>query len=179
MTEWIRFSRDNQPGFGVIENEQVASYKGDMFDVHEPDGEVFSLCDVTLECPLPSSVLTLGIWNNFDAVREKQNFPQSHHPWYFIKPPTCLLGLGRAVHHPQSYTDPVIYEAELAIVIGARASHVPSRRLRNIFLVIPPSTMSPRLRSFEKREVTNNGVEPRDLILLARAGLRLGPHLYQ
>ena len=102
MTEWIRFSRDNQLGFGVIEDEQVVSYKGDMFDLHEPDGEVFSLCDVTLECPVPSSALTLGIWNNFDAVREKQNLPQPQHPWYFIKPPTCLLGPGRAVPHPQS-----------------------------------------------------------------------------
>ena len=72
MTEWIRFSRDNQLGFGVIEDEQVVSYKGDMFDLHEPDGEVFSLCDVTLECPVPSSALTMGIWNNFDAVRENK-----------------------------------------------------------------------------------------------------------
>ena len=124
MTEWIRFSRDDQFGFGVIEDEQVVSYEGDMFDLHEPDGEVFSLCDVTLECPVPSSALTLGIWNNFDAVREKQNLPQPQHPWYFIKPPTCLLGPGRAVQHPQSYIGPVIYEAALAIVIGARASHV-------------------------------------------------------
>ena len=72
MTEWIRFSRNNQFGFGVVEDEQVVSYKGDMLHTHEPDGEVFSLCDVTLECPVPSSAIILGIWNNFDAVREKQ-----------------------------------------------------------------------------------------------------------
>ena len=125
MTEWIRFSRDNQFGFGVIENKQVVSYKGDMFDAHEPDGEVISLSDVMLECPVPSSALILGIWNNFDAVREKQNLPQPQHPWYFVKPPTCLLGPGRAIQHPLSYTGPVIYEAELAVVIGKRASHVP------------------------------------------------------
>ena len=124
MTEWIRFSRDNQFGFGVIEDEQVVSYKGDMFHAHEPDGEVISLYDLTLECPLPTSALILGIWNNFDAVREKQHLPQPQHPWYFVKPPTCLLGPGRAIEHPQSYTGPVIYEAELAVVIGKRASHV-------------------------------------------------------
>ena len=50
--------------------------------------------------------------------------PQPQHPWYFVKPPTCLLGPGRAIQHPQSYTGPVIYEAELAVVIGKRASHV-------------------------------------------------------
>ena len=33
MTEWARCSRDNQLGFGVIENEQVVSYKGDMFNL--------------------------------------------------------------------------------------------------------------------------------------------------
>ena len=65
MTEWIRYSRDNQLGFGVIENEQVVSYKGDMFDLHEPDGEVFSLCDVTLECPVPSRTLILSILDQF------------------------------------------------------------------------------------------------------------------
>ena len=125
MAEWIRFSRDNQFGFGVIEDEQVVSYKGDMFHAHEPDGEVISLYDLTLECPVPKSALILGIWNNFDAVREKQHLPKPQHPWYFVKPPTCLLGPGKAIQHPQSYTGPVIYEAELAVVIGKRASHVP------------------------------------------------------
>jgi len=125
MTEWIRFSRDNQFGFGVIEGGQVVSYKGDMFDAHEPDGEVISLSDVMLECPVPSSALILGIWNNFDAVREKQNLPQPQHPWYFVKPPTCLLGPGKAIQRPLSYTGPVIYEAELAVVIGTSASYVP------------------------------------------------------
>ena len=131
MTEWIRFSRDNQLGFGVIEGEQVVSYKGDMFDSHEPDGEVIPLSDVMLECPVPSSALILGIWNNFDAVREKQNLPQPQHPWYFVKPPTCLLGPGKAIQHPLSYTGPVIYEAELAVVIGTSASHVPIEEAAN------------------------------------------------
>jgi 2-keto-4-pentenoate hydratase/2-oxohepta-3-ene-1,7-dioic acid hydratase in catechol pathway len=124
MTEWIRFSRDNQFGFGVIEDEQVVSYKGDMFHSNEPDGEVISLADLTLECPVPRNALILGIWNNFDAVREKQNLPQPHHPWYFFKPPTCLLGPGREIQHPLTYTGPIIYEAELAIVIGKRTSDV-------------------------------------------------------
>ena len=125
MTEWIRFSRDNQFGFGVIEDEQVVSYKGDMFGACEPDGELISLSDVILECPVPPSALILGIWNNFAAVREKQNLPLPQHPWYFVKPPTCLLGPGKTIQHPLSYTGQVIYEAELAVVIGTSASDVP------------------------------------------------------
>ena len=80
MAEWIRFSRGNQVGLGVTEVEEVVSYAGDMIHAHEPDGEVFLLCDLTLECPVPARALFLGIWNNFDAVREKQNLPQPEHP---------------------------------------------------------------------------------------------------
>ena len=65
-----------------------------------------SLSDVTLECPVPPSALTLGIWNNFDAVREKQNLPQPQHPWYFVKPPTCLLGPGQGGSAPPVLSGP-------------------------------------------------------------------------
>ena len=80
MPEWIRFSRGNQVGFGIIESEEIVSYTGDMFDSPEPDGEVFSFYELRLECPVPTSALILGIWNNFDAVCEKQHLPQPQHP---------------------------------------------------------------------------------------------------
>ena len=124
MTEWIRFSRGQHFGFGIVDGEDVISHRGNMFDLHEPDGEVFSLRDVTLECSLPTTALIFGIWNNFDVVREKQNLPEPRHPWYFVKPPTCLLGPRQPIRQPLSYSGPVIYEAELAVVIGKKCSNV-------------------------------------------------------
>lgn len=124
MVEWVRFSCNGQTGFGVLEQEKIRSYSGDMFFENQPDGEIYDLVDVVLECPVPSQALILGIWNNFDAVREKQGLPIPTHPWYFIKPPSCLLGPNKVILQPQSYTGPVIYEAELAIVIGRSATNV-------------------------------------------------------
>ena len=118
MTEWIRYSIGAESGFGVLDGDSVISYTGQMFGEHKPDGQRFSLPDVTLECPLPRTAIILGMWNNFDAVREKQNLPKPQHPWYFIKPPSCLLDPGRAIIQPRTYHGPVIYEAELAVVIG-------------------------------------------------------------
>ena len=124
MAEWIRFSRGSQSGFGVIRDKEVISFSGDMFGKHEPDGEVFQLQDVNLECPASKQALVLGMWNNFDAVRDKQGLPVPRHPWYFVKPPTCLIGSNRKIQQPSSYVGPVIYEAELAIIIGKYASNV-------------------------------------------------------
>ena len=124
MVDWMRFSRGNDEGFGVIEGNEVLSYAGDMFDAHEPDGQVFALSDVKHECPVSKQALIFGIWNNFEVVREKQGLPIPQHPWYFIKPPTCLLGPNKPILHPVSYVGPVIYEAELAIIIGRHASNV-------------------------------------------------------
>ena len=124
MTEWIRFSRGNQIDFGIVEGEDVVSHSGNMFGVNEPNGDVFSLTDITLEHPVPATALILGIWNNFQVVRERQNLPQPIHPWYFVKPPTCLLGPKQPVRQPLSYSGPVIYEAELAIVIGKNCRNV-------------------------------------------------------
>lgn len=124
MVEWVRFSRNDQTGFGILEEKKVISYAGDMFFEHQADGEVYDLSEVTLECPAPSQALILGIWNNFPSVAGKQGLPTPKHPWYFIKPPSCLLGPNRVIVQPESYIGPVIYEAELAVVIGRSATNV-------------------------------------------------------
>ena len=68
MVEWVRFSRNDQTGFGILEEKKVISYAGDMFFEHQADVEVYDLSEVTLECPPPSQALILGIWNNFPSV---------------------------------------------------------------------------------------------------------------
>ena len=124
MAEWVRFSRNSRSGFGILNHEEVVSYSGDMFDNHEPDGDIYELGDITLECPVSDQAVILGMWNNFDVVREKQGLPVPTHPWYFSKPPTCLLGPNKTIQQPMSYDGPVIYEAELAVIIGKNASNV-------------------------------------------------------
>ena len=56
MTEWIRYSIGAESGFGVLDGDCVISYTGQMFGEHKPDGQRFSLPDVTLdpyECASP------------------------------------------------------------------------------------------------------------------------------
>tara|TARA_B100000029_G_scaffold483232_1_gene534218 strand:- start:202 stop:957 length:756 start_codon:yes stop_codon:yes gene_type:complete len=111
-------------GFGMLEGDTVISCSGDMFCDHEPDGKRFSLSEVALQYPVPRTAIILGMWNNFDAVREKQHLPKPKHPWYFIKAPSCLLKPEGLIVQPRTYHGPVIYEAELAVVIGRDAFEI-------------------------------------------------------
>ena len=38
--KWLRYARDGQIGFGVLENERVIAYRGELFGDKTPSGAV-------------------------------------------------------------------------------------------------------------------------------------------
>jgi hypothetical protein len=71
MASWIRFqSADGSIGFGQLEEDFVAEYRGDMFADAQPTGSRRNLDEITVLSPCaPSKVIAL--WNNFYSMAEK------------------------------------------------------------------------------------------------------------
>jgi 2-keto-4-pentenoate hydratase/2-oxohepta-3-ene-1,7-dioic acid hydratase in catechol pathway len=125
MKSWIRFRRaDGHTGFGVLENDRVNVYDGDMFNEPVPTGTVLTSGEITPLSPcMPSKIIAL--WNNFHALAEKLDKAPPAHPLFLIKPSTSVIGPGEPIRRPKSYSGKIAYEGELGIVIGKRCRNVP------------------------------------------------------
>jgi 2-keto-4-pentenoate hydratase/2-oxohepta-3-ene-1,7-dioic acid hydratase in catechol pathway len=124
MSSWIRFhSSDGSVGFGVLEDDCVAEYEGDMFGAARATGSRRRLDDVRLVSPCaPTKVIAL--WNNFYALAEKLGKAAPSHPLFLIKPPMSVIGPGQPIRRPTGYGGKIAYEGELGIVIGKQCRDV-------------------------------------------------------
>lgn len=120
---WVRYSTpDGKIGFGTLRGERIAEHRGDMFDSSEATGRELALSGVKLLRPTqPSKVIAL--WNNFAALGEKLGLAVPAEPLYFLKAPNSFADPGDAILQPLS-KGKVVFEGELAIVIGKLASGV-------------------------------------------------------
>lgn len=119
---WIRFKHSGLTAFGILEGDVVIEYRGDLFGEREPTGRRLARADVRLLAPVqPTKVIAL--WNNFHALGAKLNLPVPAEPLYLLKSPNSWA-------HPHTVIEPprgggkVVFEGELGIVIGRRASAV-------------------------------------------------------
>jgi len=123
MTQWIRVRHDGDIKFGVLADEQIDVFAGDMFDHPEATSERIPLASVEVLPPcLPTKII--GLWNNLRAAAAQQGRTKPEEPLYFFKPPSCVLGPGGTIVKPRSYEGRVLFEGELGVVIGRRCTHV-------------------------------------------------------
>jgi 2-keto-4-pentenoate hydratase/2-oxohepta-3-ene-1,7-dioic acid hydratase in catechol pathway len=122
MSSWVRYRADDgSAGFGVLDGEQIAEYRGDMFDNPRATGATLARSECTLQSPCaPSKVIAL--WNNFHALAEKLGKRAPTHPLYLIKPPSSVIGHDEPIRRPAAYRGKIAFEAELGIVIGRRCA---------------------------------------------------------
>ena len=120
---WVRFAAtDVSVGFGTLHEGRITEHRGDMFGASQQTGRMFALDAVKLLRPLqPSKVIAL--WNNFKALGDKQGLSAPPEPLYFLKAPNSFADPGDAIMQPRD-KGKVVYEGELAIVIGRTASGV-------------------------------------------------------
>ena len=123
MAHWVRFERGGSIGFGTLADGSIQVHSGNMFSGAAPTGETVALSDVSLLTPCEPSKF-IGLWNNFRALAEKQGNAIPEEPLYFIKAQSSMLAPGGAIRKPAQYDGKIIYEGELGIVIGRRASNV-------------------------------------------------------
>ncbi|MEQ1518110.1 MAG: fumarylacetoacetate hydrolase family protein [Usitatibacteraceae bacterium] len=123
MSHWMRYEIGGQSGFGQIEGDAIAVFRGDMFNAPTPTGEKFALKDVEVLTPCSPGKM-IALWNNFRALAEKLNQAIPPEPLYFMKGNNAFHPHGKPIRVPASYSGKVVYEGELGIVIGKRCRAV-------------------------------------------------------
>lgn len=121
MPHWIRFEHGGKTGFGTLQDSTITVHEGDMFAQPKARAETLPLGAVKVLTPTQPSKLVC-LWNNYRALATKLNVPIPPEPLYFIKAPNAYLAHGQPIRVPRAYAGKVVYEGELGIVIGRRAS---------------------------------------------------------
>jgi 2-keto-4-pentenoate hydratase/2-oxohepta-3-ene-1,7-dioic acid hydratase in catechol pathway len=118
----VRYEHAGAQGFGTLQDEHIHVHQGDLFQSPQPTGRQLALAGVRLLTPVkPSKVLAL--WNNFGELAAKLGLGQPDEPLYLIKAPNSYLDPGQPIRHPGGGLK-VVFEGELAIVIGRSARRV-------------------------------------------------------
>ena len=126
---WVRFDAGERPRIGRLEGDLVRPVAAERIeDViagrgTEPAGSKLPVAEVRLLAPVtPSKVLAVG-QNYLDHIREQGSEPPGV-PLLFAKFPTSVIGPGEEIRWTAGLTEQVDYEAELAVVMGRRATRV-------------------------------------------------------
>ncbi len=118
----IRFKHGDQAIYGIIERDTIYAVKGDIFTGVERGQAVASVDKVRPLAPCePTKVI--GAAGSYRESYASQNKPFPAEPRLFIKPSTSVVGHADNVIVPP-HAGQVIYEGELAVVIGKKASNV-------------------------------------------------------
>ncbi len=93
-----------------------------------PESVTLPLADVRLRAPVlsPSKIVAVGL-NYMDHCRET-NIKPPDWPILFAKFPSSVIGPGERIEWGPALTTQADYEAELAVVIGRRARHIPAQK---------------------------------------------------
>ena len=121
----VRFEQMGRRGYGILEGEKVSVLGGTPYDggLAKTTGEVMSLPEVTLLAPCePTKIVALGLNYRDHAAEFGNHVPDE--PLIFMKPSTAVIGPDEAIVYP-AMSRRVDYEAELAVVMGKTARHVP------------------------------------------------------
>jgi 2-keto-4-pentenoate hydratase/2-oxohepta-3-ene-1,7-dioic acid hydratase in catechol pathway len=94
-------------------------------------GAEYPVADVRLLAPvLPSKIVAIGR-NYLEHARELGNEPPAE-PLIFLKPSTAVIGLADAIVRPDTLSERVDFEGELAIVFGRLCRDVPAARVPEV-----------------------------------------------
>lgn len=126
MVQIIRYEVDGVRHCGVLEGERIARVRGTALDGLEPTGEHDDLAAVRIVAPLdPTRIIGVG-WN-YAVLTEMTGREPPEVPNLFMKPTTAVIGSGDPIVYPDGVEE-VHCEAELTVVIGRHARHVPEHQ---------------------------------------------------
>lgn len=121
MKRFYRIECNGAPRIVVEEEGQWRIVEGDLFGAYKT-GETISPDGRKLLPPvIPSKIVAVGL--NYKDHAAEQNKPLPAEPMIFLKPPTAVIGPGETIVLPDG-AGRIDHEAEVGVVIGARASHV-------------------------------------------------------
>ena len=128
----IRFLKNDQPCYGLIEGEAVYAVEGSIFGEFRRAEKVAALSDVRLLAPCqPTKILAVGRNYRTHAAEAGMDVPPE--PLVFSKPPSSVIGPLDPIVYP-ILSQHVDYEGELAVVIGQRARSVLPEKAHDFIL---------------------------------------------
>jgi 2-keto-4-pentenoate hydratase/2-oxohepta-3-ene-1,7-dioic acid hydratase in catechol pathway len=122
MTKFYRIEHKGAPRHVIEESGTWRLLEGDLFDRYRAGDEIPRDGHRLLPPVMPSKVVCIGL--NYKDHAAEQNKPLPAEPLMFIKPSTSVIGPEESIVLPDG-VGRVDHEAEVAVVIGRRASHVP------------------------------------------------------
>jgi 2-keto-4-pentenoate hydratase/2-oxohepta-3-ene-1,7-dioic acid hydratase in catechol pathway len=123
MAHWVRFEHGGKTAVGTLKDGSIAVHSGTLFDNPKPTGETLKLADVKLLAPTEPTKI-IAMWNNFHALAAKLNVAEPAEPLFLLKSVSSVTYPGAVVKKPKNYDGPVVFEGELGIVIGKKATNV-------------------------------------------------------
>lgn len=144
VTRYVRFLKDGQAAYGILEGERVRELAGELFGAWSRTDRVHALDHVRLLPPtVPTQVLAMA--GNYQSHLPDATVPPKFRiPQPFLKSPSCLVGHGEPIVVPADARD-LHFEAELVVVIGKTAKQVPRERaLEYVFGVTCGNDVSER-----------------------------------
>jgi 2-keto-4-pentenoate hydratase/2-oxohepta-3-ene-1,7-dioic acid hydratase in catechol pathway len=131
-TTWVRFEHDGRDGFGRLEGSLVRVHEGNLYDAPRDIGCDLPLDRVRLLTPVGPSKM-IALWNNFAQLAAKLGLSRPPEPLYFMKSISSLLDPGATIRRPPEHPK-IVFEGELVIVIGRRATRVaPDAAMSHVF----------------------------------------------
>ena len=131
MTRIYRIDHRGTPRYAIEEDARWRLLEGDLFAGYEPGDEIASTGHQVLAPTVPSKIVAVGL--NYKDHAAEQGKPLPKEPLIFLKPSTAVIAPGESIVLPEG-VGRVDYEAEVAVVIGKRASHVPEERAHEYVL---------------------------------------------
>ncbi len=129
----LRFKNEQYPQgcIGKVDGDIVTVMTGSMFEGLSETKETVSLSSITDFLPPvdPANIIAIGA-NYVDHVKES-NAEMPKIPLVFIKTTNTVTPHGKDIVLPKNNPDAVDYEAELALVIGKKASYVSEEEAMN------------------------------------------------
>ncbi len=117
----IRFTAGLQPAYGLLEDETVYDLDGSPFGPFTRGAPIGALDRVELLVPCqPTKIVAIG--RNYAEHAKEHQAEVPTEPLIFLKPPSAVIAHNQSIILPPQSSQ-VEHEAELAVVIGARAKN--------------------------------------------------------
>ena len=130
MSNWIRFTNNNNESFGTIDGNDITVYEGNLFDNPTKTDLKLKIEDVTLTNPCKPSKM-IALWNNYQSLATEKGLSKPDNPLYLNKAISCIIDQGENIIRPKTYSENIFFEGELGIVIGRSCKDVAVKDIEN------------------------------------------------
>lgn len=157
MDRIYRIERNGEPRHAIERDGVLRWLDGDLFgryhggdEIATGSGTAFTPAVRLLAPIVPGKIVAIGYNYRDHAVEQRKPVPAE--PTIFIKPSTAVIGPGDPIRLPAGLGR-IDHEAEMAVVIGRRASRVPAGRALDYVLGITCAN------DVTARDMQNRGVQ--------------------